>query len=296
MADLYREEFRGLNAMYKIKPLSLIALLLFTCTVSKSDNKKKEQPRVLFGVKLHRSAVGILKEVEEIFGCQIKEERVGGWRPSLQGESIINSDGIPIIRVRDDRKPSELTLVHEMFHLKEWGRGEPTVTIRWDKRLFKESRELTTSIVQIVNDAISHYKMYPALRKLGFTPERENLMAAIQGAKALKMTPEEAENADQVRGAATYFKAVIESNKLSARSKIAHLYKKKGLDLLVQSGEKMISHVLQGDLQKPEGYITVLLSCLNRVFERILRFDFSHWEVGKPQINRAYISALAIGS
>lgn len=154
----------------------LITLLLIETALPSCWARPKSfiQKRTMFNIKLSKAANGLLNEVEKLYGKKVREEEVQNWEPVRYGESAIDVDGTPVVRINAGTGRSEENIVHELFHLKLYTRGFPLVG--YNPPAESRTRENFNYLQLVSNylfDPIQHAIFYPELAKLGFKPNAQ---------------------------------------------------------------------------------------------------------------------------
>jgi len=150
--------------------VAVTALVFATALNSGQAQKKEETPKSLFGVRLNREALALLKEIDEVFSVPVREAWVDDPKV-MSGKSWISDDGTPTIQINRANGKTLDVIVHELYHLKLKGEGYPAVDWRYPIAMdTEENRAAFAQLAEQVHDPIEHYMFYDAIRRWDINP------------------------------------------------------------------------------------------------------------------------------
>ncbi|HET9529239.1 MAG TPA: hypothetical protein VFQ92_02735 [Blastocatellia bacterium] len=227
-----------------------------------------------FREKLRPQARELLDHVERSYGREVRVKVMHDWDSYLIGESFLEEDGVPEVRLNASSGCTEVCIVHELFHLKLKAEGYPAIIIKSD--LTGSQRNYIESAAKVVRETMQHRAFYPEMRRMGLTPE------AAQ-ADLLKQRIKEGRNErisispDEVSLALDYFRACLEIEDPELISQIERLYEKKQFVWSLETGKRLVSLADQSSPRRPEEEIALLIRCLGILFPGKVDFEVQEW-------------------
>jgi hypothetical protein len=138
----------------------------------------------LGGVELNPQSAQLLSEVETLYRNQVRVRAATGndkdAEITLLAAADVADDGIPEIIYFPGRPLVEEILVHELFHLKY-----PAIRIDFRFLDVEPDFEIFGKLNTYLLDPIVHQNFFPAMRRMGFKPDRslrEHLIHTLSGA------------------------------------------------------------------------------------------------------------------
>lgn len=124
---------------------------------------------VLFGNSLIPPGVGLLAEVEKLFGKTVIEEE--NELVDLHGQTRVNEDGSPVIVLNPKSSRSQESIIHELFHLKLIGEGSPTLSYNVLQAIPENLQKAIFWLELQLRGAIQHRMFYDHMRSMGLQPD-----------------------------------------------------------------------------------------------------------------------------
>jgi len=239
------------------------------------EDKGMAENRTMFRLQLSTQASKLLSETEEKYGKSVREEEVKDLDGF--GQSEIDKDGTPVIRINPSKGRTESTIVHELFHLKLRSEGWPNIGY-----LFTAG-DNTDSNIQFLKwidanlyDAILHWLFYPQMSTMEVNPNAEEKAQFEQSLRADKY--EGLNPATERESLALYYlKAHLEVNDRQLLVQITDWYKRKEWFQPLRIGEVLIQLVKEANPRTPEDSISVFLKCINFLLQGTARFALDKW-------------------
>jgi hypothetical protein len=216
----------------------------------------------------------LLAYVERSYGREVRVRVINGWDNHLIGESSLEEDGAPEIRLNASTGRTEVCAVHELFHLKLKAEGYPAIVLRGD--LTESERAYFENAACIIRETLQHRAFYPEMRRMGFTPEamqRDRLkqMMKEDRAEGVNIAP------DEVSMALHYFKACLEVEDRKLISQIEKSYEKRQFIWGLETGKMLVRLAKEFKPQGPEKEIGLLIACLDVLFSDKVSFGVQRW-------------------
>lgn len=233
---------------------------------------------VLFGVDLQDGTLRLLEQVEARYGKPIREEVIYNWEPTHYGESSVDPDGAPRIRVNDATGRSEVAILHELFHLKLLADGYPIIDYEFPPgQMTSSNAEFVRWIKLHLYDPMLHWVFYPEMRKMGIEPDnalRAEFLQAIRQDDFFKLNPATAREARVLY----YLKAKLQLDDPDLLHRVTEWYQRKGWIEDLQVGDRLYRWIAEADRQRPEELISAFIKSLNELLQGIARFELAGWQ------------------
>ncbi|HSE99206.1 MAG TPA: hypothetical protein VLD57_13135 [Blastocatellia bacterium] len=227
-----------------------------------------------FREMLRPQAKQLLDQVERSYGREVRVKIINNANPYLIGESLLEEDGVPEVRLNASTGCREVCIVHELFHLKLKAEGYPAIIIT--AGLSESQRSYFENVARVVRETIQHRAFYPEMRSMGLSPEARQVSLLRQRIKddrneRISVAP------DQVLSALDYFIACLEAEDQELISQIESFYQKKQLIWALETGKRLVSLVNQSSPQTPEEKIELVIRCLGALFPAKVSFEVRSW-------------------
>jgi len=227
-----------------------------------------------FREMLRPQARQLLADVEKSYGREVRVKVMSDWENHLIGESSLEEDGTPEIRLNASTGRTEVCAVHELFHLKLKAEGYPAIILTGD--LTESHRAYFANAASVIRETLQHRAFYPEMRRMGFTPEA---MQRVLLKRVMKGDRDDGVNVapDEVSLALYYFKACLEVEDRELISHIEKTYEKKQFIWGLETGKMLVGLAREYKSQSPEEEIGLLIRCLNALFSDKVSFGVRRW-------------------
>lgn len=250
--------------------LTAAALMLTWPSLPQSQDGPR---RELFGVRLRPRAVRLLGQVERKFGRKVREAPASALNPLLFAQATRDPDGTPVIEVRRGVTPTEVMIVHELFHHKY---GTATFEFRFYAGWGSTS---DVAFVQFLLDhvysSIQHWMFFPEIRGMGLNPDGEVRFGIEKLLEWDKFTADVAGVRPLEARAAIYFKAAMNIDDPALLARFARWYESKGWGEALAVAGRLIRVVREARPKTIEEAARVFVRCLAHFQREDAKFVFA---------------------
>ena len=243
--------------------------------MSSSDITKQK-----FGVALRPSAVALYEEIKNLYGKDVvvitgKDAQIALDRAGIAtAKASVDDQGNPEITLYPGKTIKEATIVHELLHLKQYWNGAPSVA-RWGRPSDKSLDQNMELRFALTVDAISHYLMYPQMRKMGFDP---TVTEKSRVNELMRTKNFQAEYADF---AVELFSPALVIGNSSLILKFKEWFRRNRLVLPLDRGNKMVHHIVNHPPQSDKEIIKSAIEVMNILYDKKVRFQSEDYNTVK---------------
>ena len=271
-------ELRPAAGMARTLFITAFAVLLFfavaqiICLDAQETRKTRD---LLFGIPLSGEAKALLVEVEAIFDKQVREEWLDE-KDGMSGNSEVDSDGTPAIRINPAQGRKLDVIVHELYHFKLRAQGYPALVWSFPKNMDTEATQAAIKqLTEQLYDPILHYIFYPEVRAWGINPGEafeERIKQALQDNSLAALF-----TSDQKAVRLFYYKIRLEVNDSALIHRIEDVLVRKQKQPGIEFGKRLSQIVINANPGSPEASIKPLVACLNILYEGEFHFNENPW-------------------
>lgn len=288
-----------LNAPKSISITLFLLLFMESCVSDMKQDSQKVIPgnsgREILGVKLQPKTLNLLSEIEKSYNKQVcfttidKPYSCGKSFLTVRGQtfeatvdfnrsgqSFIATDGTPVIIVSESGK-NELTIAHELFHLKYYIKGYPRFVGVVNNKL---NRIQVMWFAASFQDEIQHYLFYPQMREIGLDPDlysREITETVIRNDQ-WSNAPSGFE--DEFRSLEYYCTLMELGGSPKGKEilvKVKDYYKAKKWDKNIEQGNAFAQTVMKVIPDSPQSLVDLTLQGMNELFKNKIKFTQAEW-------------------
>ena len=253
----------------------ILAAIAYTASMAAQPSSKGRRP---FDLRLTDPVIKLLGEVESAFGKPVREELVPNWEPSHYGESSVDPDGTPVIRLNAATGCTLSTFVHELFHPKLRSEGFPVLVFELPQGNATESNQLFLQWVSFhLRDPIEHWMFFPQMRKMNIDPDQE-LRSEFQEALRTGTFSGLKPATEREALALYYVKAALQLTDPAILSRVRAWYVQKGWKLPMERGEQLRRWVTEEAPRTPKDEISVFVRCINFLLDGTAKFELVSWD------------------
>jgi hypothetical protein len=249
--------------------------------------------RNMFGIPLRPEARKLWLEIEDHYKREVREELTSDLGYSYYaGLASVDPDGTPAVKLRNDDRPTEERIVHELYHLKLYADGYPVIRIEYPPRRPTEKQQARIRfLISEVYNTIEHWMFYPEMRKMGLVPD-----GSVRSTAELILEGDDQEDTPGVtRGdmlALDYFEAALLLDDTQLFARLENQYNVKRWTEALQKGRDMAGIVSSSSPSTPEGAVRTLMRCLEILDRSGNGYELTRWETekrGSHTLRRIYI-------
>ena len=192
----------------------------------------------------------------------------------MSGNSEVDSDGTPVVRINPAQGRKLDVIVHELYHFKLRAQGYPALVWSFPKNMDTEATQaVIKQLTEQLYDPILHYVFYPEVRDWGINPgetfEEQIKQALEDNSLAALFT------SDQKAVGLFYYKIRLEVNDAALVHRIEDVLVRKQTG--IEFGKRLSQIVLNANPGSPEASIKTLVACLNILYEGEFHFKEQPW-------------------
>lgn len=254
----------------------IVFLVLFCYGCSALNINQNDQEQITL-FQLNPQSLKLLKEVEQLYGRNIKMQAVNTNNKFYGGESTVLEDGTPVIKVNLFNKFKEETIVHELFHLKFRKKGFPRLKFAYydDFKVSDNDVQMIGNIFAGIRDVIEHFIFYPEIRNMGLDPHI-SMKDMYKESNFNNLSIH-----DPVSLTANYVKIVLDSNDQKLISLLEQHYEKNKWVDSINNGKRLIQIIKDSNPKNPKDEINTTLKCMNNLLGNKYEFSVVDWQTEK---------------
>jgi hypothetical protein len=268
-----------------------ISIALFCHPVNVLAETTSYKPkRTMFGIELRQEAIKLLKDIEQHFGKNLQERSL--QEPDRFATAGIDADGTPYIAVNKAKPYNEGIIVHELFHLKLWAEGYPSITFEYPT-ILNVNEDYANWLWNHLYDPIEHSVFYPKMRKMKLDPGAEH-RSAFEEALSKGDYGDLHSSLEHEGRTLHYVEATLHLREQHLLERLRHWYKTNKWDESLRTAEEITARIKREIPLTSKMIIPAFVDCLNILKKGIVKFELNRWEQRKRGRHTEVVAVIRI--